>query len=254
MILLDADIVGLSDRLIQKSLQLALGKKAAAAQFKAAVHAEFQAYVDAEWQRLAKELEEEAAFAAKSAAEKVDILKQVREGVEASAHGKVVFELDKRIAAAERNIREAKANVGKFRKDVLDDELRKAAEEIDAIKRVKDALPPKKSTVNASNVESPAVPGSPYHPDSVAARVRPPYKPNPAHDIHSPLYNPKKSPEPLDAAAVYESAMPASIGTWYGHGSEGWYQFFYDNVSVVHFSGIVPEGEVPKQIRKAFGR
>lgn len=99
---------------------------------------------------------------------------------------------------------------------------------------------------------SPALKGDPYHPDSVAARVRPEYKGNPAHDQRSPLYNPKKTPEPADAATVYSSAQRTGMGTWIGRASDGRiYQFFSDNAGGVHFSGILTAAEAAK---KGFGK
>jgi hypothetical protein len=96
----------------------------------------------------------------------------------------------------------------------------------------------------------PALKGSPYHPDSVEARIRPQYRSNPAHDPHSPHFNPKKTPEPADAASVYQNASRADMGTWYGRGKDGWYRYFSDNVGGAHFSGIVEESKVPISIRR----
>jgi RHS repeat-associated protein len=95
---------------------------------------------------------------------------------------------------------------------------------------------------------SPALNDSPYHPDSVGARVKPEYRANPAHDSRSPLLNPKKTPEPADARAVYGGAARADMGTWYGRGEGGWYRYFSDNAGGAHFSGIVPEAQVPAAI------
>jgi len=98
--------------------------------------------------------------------------------------------------------------------------------------------------------ESPALENSAYAPDVVAARIKPPYNANPAHDPGSNLFNPHKDPEPLDAAAVYSSATRIGMGQWVGRGSLGWYQYFYDNVGTVHFSGIVSEQDVPVTLRR----
>jgi hypothetical protein len=98
--------------------------------------------------------------------------------------------------------------------------------------------------------QSPALRGSPYHPDSVADRVRPPYRSNPAHDKTSPLFNPNKTPEPSDAASVYSSATRTGMGEWFGRGKDGWYRYFYDNNGAVHFSGIVEEHNVPIHLRR----
>ncbi|WP_127102297.1 MULTISPECIES: hypothetical protein [unclassified Asaia] len=99
--------------------------------------------------------------------------------------------------------------------------------------------------------ESPALNSSPYDPDTVQNRVKPPYRANPAHDPKSPLYNPRKSPEPHDAEEVYEHAIRGgdtqrSQKAWYGKGEGGYYQFFYDNAGTVHFSGVIPQNELPK--------
>jgi hypothetical protein len=101
---------------------------------------------------------------------------------------------------------------------------------------------------------SPALRGSPYHPDSVAARVRPPYRPNPAHDPRSPSFNPRKTPEPSDAASVYENAVRSGMGEWFGVAQNGKiYRFFSDNAGGVHFSGEVLESAVPKGVRELLG-
>ncbi|WP_048848007.1 hypothetical protein, partial [Acetobacter indonesiensis] len=99
--------------------------------------------------------------------------------------------------------------------------------------------------------ESPALQDSPYNPDVVNNRVKPPYQSNPAHDIGTPLYNPRKSPEPSDAQSVYENSAIRGAKTetsqkaWYGKGEQGYYRFFSDNAGTVHFSGIVKPSEVP---------
>jgi RHS repeat-associated protein len=85
---------------------------------------------------------------------------------------------------------------------------------------------------------SPALKGSPYHPDSVAARVRPPYEP--VHAGKGYVGNPKKTPEPADAAAVYQNATRTGMGTWWGRGEGGWYRYFFNNVGNVHFTGTFP--------------
>lgn len=100
---------------------------------------------------------------------------------------------------------------------------------------------------DALNV-SPALRGSPYHPDVVAGRVRPEYRANPAHDPQSALFNPRKTPEPTDAATLYQDSTRAGFGTWYARGDQGWYRYFADNAGGVHFSGIVRESEVPSFI------
>lgn len=101
---------------------------------------------------------------------------------------------------------------------------------------------------------SPALRGTPYHPDAIAARVRPPYRANPAHDPGSPMFNPRKTPEPADAALTYTRAVRAeNMGTWFGRGAKGWYQYFSDNAGGVHFGGIVRETDVPAHVRRTVG-
>jgi RHS repeat-associated protein len=99
---------------------------------------------------------------------------------------------------------------------------------------------------------SPALNDSPYNPDAVANRIRPDYEPNPAHDPYSPQFNPQKTPEPSDAASVYQNASRGGMGTWYGRGQGGWYRYFSDNAGGAHFSGIVPESQVPNLILKGY--
>jgi uncharacterized protein RhaS with RHS repeats len=96
---------------------------------------------------------------------------------------------------------------------------------------------------------SPALKGSPYNPNVVANRIKPPYQPNPAHDPRSPLFNPRKTPEPADACSVYDNSIRGGMGVWYGRGDNGdIYRFFSDNTGGVHFSGIVSEPQVPSSI------
>jgi RHS repeat-associated protein len=97
---------------------------------------------------------------------------------------------------------------------------------------------------------NPVLTDSPYNPDTVAARVRPPYVPNPAHDPTSPFFDPTKTPEPSDAASVYAGAARAGMGTWFGRGATGWYRYFYDRAGGSHFSGTVPDAQVPIDIRR----
>jgi len=104
------------------------------------------------------------------------------------------------------------------------------------------------------NVESPVLKDSPYNPDVVNSRVKPPYKANPAHDSKSPLYNPRKTPEPVDSIQAYENSVRGDMGTWYGKGSDGQiYRYFSDNAGGVHFSGIVSKGLVPATILRLLG-
>lgn len=101
---------------------------------------------------------------------------------------------------------------------------------------------------------SPALIGTPYNPGIVANRVRPPYQPNPAHDPNSPLFNPRKTPEPSNACDVYNSSVRGGIGTWYGRGENGdIYRFFSDNAGSAHFSGTLPSSQVPNEILKQLG-
>lgn len=101
---------------------------------------------------------------------------------------------------------------------------------------------------------APALKGDPYHPASVAGRIKPSYRQNPAHDPKSPRFNPRKTPEPSDAEAVYQTAVRGGMGTWYGKCSDGKvYRYFSDNAGSAHFSGIVPQSQVPKDILKQLG-
>jgi hypothetical protein len=98
---------------------------------------------------------------------------------------------------------------------------------------------------------SPALEGNPYHPNVVEQRIRPPYRPNPAHDPRSPLFNPRKTPEPGDATQVYGDAVRGDMGTWYGLNKDGdIYRFFSDNAGGVHFSGKVSPQLVPNDVLK----
>ena len=96
----------------------------------------------------------------------------------------------------------------------------------------------------------PALRDDPYHPNAVAARIRPDYRPNPAHDPTSSLYDPRKTPEPPDARAVYQNAIRTDFGTWFGLGAEGWYRFSGDNAGGAHFSGIIDDNRVPVEVRR----
>ncbi|MVF20812.1 RHS repeat-associated core domain-containing protein, partial [Methylocaldum sp. BRCS4] len=101
---------------------------------------------------------------------------------------------------------------------------------------------------------SPALRGSPYHPDVVANRIKPPYQANPAHDPRGPLFNPKKTPEPADACSVYSDSVRGGFGVWYGEGTNGEiYRFFSDNAGTAHFSGIVPPAAVPNSVLDQLG-
>ena len=105
-----------------------------------------------------------------------------------------------------------------------------------------------------NTTESPALKGSPYNPEAVAERIKPSYKANPAHDPKSPLFNPRKTPEPLDAVQAYENAVRADMGTWYGKGANGEvYRYFSDNAGGVHFSGIVSKESAPIEVLRQLG-
>jgi intein/homing endonuclease len=86
----------------------------------------------------------------------------------------------------------------------------------------------------------PGLKGDPYHPDSVADRIKPPYRPNPAHNKKSSSYNPRKTPESDDADSVYQNATRKdNMGTWYGKNDKGQtYKYYYDNAGGAHFIGI----------------
>ncbi|MFO1496300.1 MAG: polymorphic toxin-type HINT domain-containing protein [Lysobacterales bacterium] len=100
--------------------------------------------------------------------------------------------------------------------------------------------------------ESPALGGSPYHPDAVNERIRPPYRANPQHDPGSADFRSWKSPEPSDAQAVYSTASRAGMGEWFGLGKGGWYRYFSDNAGGVHFSGVVNSDDVPIDLRRMY--
>jgi hypothetical protein len=104
----------------------------------------------------------------------------------------------------------------------------------------------------------PLVRSAPPHPRYRALRITlrqllrafgPPYRPNPAHNPRSPHFNPRKTPEPFDAASVYQGAVRADMRTWYGLGADGSiYRYFYDNAGGVHFSGTISPADVPNHI------
>ncbi|EGO64880.1 hypothetical protein, partial [Acetonema longum] len=105
-----------------------------------------------------------------------------------------------------------------------------------------------------NNTSSPALKDSPYNPNTVDARVKPEYKANPAHDLGSSLYNPNKTPEPIDAAQVYQNSVRSDMGTWYGKGADGQiYRYFSDNAGGAHFSGTVTKEQVPIDILRQLG-
>ncbi|MDP1615218.1 MAG: RHS repeat-associated core domain-containing protein [Methylococcales bacterium] len=101
---------------------------------------------------------------------------------------------------------------------------------------------------------SPALIGTPYNPSIVASRIRPPYQANPAHNPRSPLFNPRKTPEPKDACTVYDNSVTGDIGVWYGRNADDQiYRYFFDNAGNAHFSGIIPYPNVPNTVLKDLG-
>jgi len=102
---------------------------------------------------------------------------------------------------------------------------------------------------------SPALIGSPYNPSIVASRIRPPYQPNPAHNPRTPLFNPRKTPEPKDACSVYDNSVTGNIGIWYGKNADDQiYRYFSDRAGGAHFSGIMQESQVPIDVLKQLGQ
>ncbi|WP_162251676.1 RHS repeat domain-containing protein [Caulobacter sp. Root1472] len=97
----------------------------------------------------------------------------------------------------------------------------------------------------------PFVETDPYSPESVAQRIRPDYRANPAHDPRSPLVDRAKTPEPLDANFAYmQNGVRAGMGTWVARGIGGYYRYFSDNAGGVHFSGTLNSNAVnPATIR-----
>lgn len=98
---------------------------------------------------------------------------------------------------------------------------------------------------------SPALTDSPYHPDTVERRVRPPYKPNPQHNPRA-VQGDFRTPEPPDAVEAYAKSLRGDEKTWFSRGREGWYRYFHDNVDSVHFAGVVPPELVPIELRRHF--
>ena len=74
-----------------------------------------------------------------------------------------------------------------------------------------------RSQNSCRNTASSALRGSPYSPEVVTFRVKPPYNMNQARDPKDPNYNPEKTPEPPDAQAVYDIAQRGGLG-----GGTGW--------------------------------
>lgn len=71
-------------------------------------------------------------------------------------------------------------------------------------------------------------------------RKKPQYKANPAHDKRSPLYNPKKTPEPPNAESLFQRAVadPGGSGRqWYTLDGDTVYRFSETGDGTAHFSG-----------------
>jgi hypothetical protein len=105
------------------------------------------------------------------------------------------------------------------------------------------------STSTQDVTPSPALRDSPYNESAVQSRVRPTYEMNEAHNPDCPW--PRKTPEPADAQDVYSTATRVDMGTWIGHGREGWYRFQMDNWRTVHFNAILDPDQVPIAIRRS---
>lgn len=104
-------------------------------------------------------------------------------------------------------------------------------------------------TGNGPSGGKPALPGDPYHPDSVEGRIqKPPYEVNPQHQ-KGPSFVPGKSPLPGDAEATYNKSVRADFGRWIGRSSDGhYYQYRSNNAGKAHFAGQIPESSVPKSV------
>jgi len=113
---------------------------------------------------------------------------------------------------------------------------------------------PPAAKVPAPSGGAPALKGDPYSPGAVDARVRPPYQSNPAHNPANPHSG--KTPEPPDAAAVYEKSIRSgNTQTFYGIGQDGRiYRFFSDNAGSAHFSGFADPAKLPPETLRALGR
>jgi RHS repeat-associated protein len=97
----------------------------------------------------------------------------------------------------------------------------------------------------------PALPGDPYHPESVESRIKkPPYEINPQHQ-KGPSFVPGKPPLPADAEQVYNKAIRAGEDKWIGRSENGqYYQFRGNNAGKAHFAGSIPASAVPKSVIK----
>ncbi|NUQ79773.1 MAG: hypothetical protein HUU21_40235, partial [Polyangiaceae bacterium] len=76
---------------------------------------------------------------------------------------------------------------------------------------------------------------------------KPEYQINPAHDPRSPLFNPRKTPLPDDAEAVFRNAVPdhpVNPKNWYGVNTKGkLYRFANSNDGKAHVNGIEGVGD-----------
>jgi len=112
----------------------------------------------------------------------------------------------------------------------------------------------KKITEWGNKSTSPALKHDPYHPDVVAARIKPPYKANDAHNPKSSSYNPQKTPEPADAELLYQDAILGEVDTWYAINKNGEiYRYFPDKAGGVHFSGVIEKAKIPTDVLRYFG-
>src|SRR4051794_5683772 len=66
-------------------------------------------------------------------------------------------------------------------------------------------------------------------------------------DVHVEMME-ESAAEDVPAASVYQRATRADMGKWYGRGQQGWYRYSSDNAGGAHFSGVVPESQVPAPI------
>ncbi|MDH5676354.1 MAG: hypothetical protein OEZ06_29820 [Myxococcales bacterium] len=75
---------------------------------------------------------------------------------------------------------------------------------------------------------------------------KPKHHVNPAHDPKSPHFNPRKTPQPADAADVYRNAVPddpVSPRNWFGTNADGTIYRFSGSGDQRHFSGMEGVGD-----------
>ena len=108
-------------------------------------------------------------------------------------------------------------------------------------------------------------PGLPPTDEPLFTPAKPAYKPNPAHDPNDRAnFDPRKTPEPADSAAVYELAKPdpRTAGVFWGYSTQNnqMYRYAAKNAETAHFTGAtglaprpLPTRLVPVQIRRGFG-